>query len=223
MASVCPIACSSSGCKPQQGFPKAFTTAKPRKSVVVRASSGTQCTRRQMLQLVTLPALSPLLPLQALAAKAPKGFNPVQDMQDNYQFLYPFGWQEVAVGTADVVYKDVVEPLESVSVTMTTTEKKDITEYGEIQEVANTLAKDVLTAPGSEVNVVNTSKRDLKGRNYYEFEFTAKTHRFTRHTLAVVAVNDGKFYTLVTGAGEKRWNKMKDRLQTIVRSFSFIN
>lgn len=56
-------------------------------------------------------------------------------MQDNYQFLYPFGWQEVAVGTADVVYKDVVEPLESVSVTMTTTEKKDITEYGEIQEV----------------------------------------------------------------------------------------
>lgn len=35
-------------------------------------------------------------------------------------------------------------------------------------------------------------QRDLKGRNYYEFEFTAKTHRFTRHTLAVVAVNDGE-------------------------------
>lgn len=37
---------------------------------------------------------------------------------------------------ADVVFKDVVEPLESVSVTLTKTEKKDITEFGDIQEVA---------------------------------------------------------------------------------------
>jgi hypothetical protein len=59
----------------------------------------------------------------------------VVDQADNYQFLYPFGWQEVSVATADVVYKDVVEPLESVSVTITDTDKGDITEFGEISEV----------------------------------------------------------------------------------------
>lgn len=67
---------------------------------------------------------------------APKGFVPVQDLQDNYQFLYPFGWQEVSVKGADVVFKDVVEPLESVSVTLTSTDKKDILEFGDIQTVS---------------------------------------------------------------------------------------
>ena len=75
-------------------------------------------------------------PLPALLLPpAPRGFNPVQDLTDNYQFLYPFGWQEVAVTGADVVYKDVVEPLESISVTMTPTDRKDIEEFGDIQEV----------------------------------------------------------------------------------------
>lgn len=29
----------------------------------------------------------------------------------------------------------------------------------------------------------------------------------------------GKFYTLTTGANERRWEKMKDRLHTVVDSF----
>ena len=41
-----------------------------------------------------------------------------KDTQDGYQFLYPFGWQEIGVEGQDVVYKDVIEPLESVSVNM---------------------------------------------------------------------------------------------------------
>jgi photosystem II oxygen-evolving enhancer protein 2 len=68
---------------------------------------------------------------------APKGFNPYEDRSDGYKFLYPFGWQEVAVKGTDIVFKDIVEPLESVSVTLTKTDKKDITEFGEIQEVGN--------------------------------------------------------------------------------------
>jgi alkylated DNA nucleotide flippase Atl1 len=40
------------------------------------------------------------------------------------------------VGGVDVVYKDVVEPLESVSVTITPTEKKDVTEFGDIADVS---------------------------------------------------------------------------------------
>lgn len=68
-------------------------------------------------------------------AAAPKGFNPCEDLNDGYKFLYPFGWQEVSVNGVDVLYKDVVEPLESVSVTLTKTEKKDVSEFGDIQTV----------------------------------------------------------------------------------------
>jgi len=45
----------------------------------------------------------------------------------------------VAVQGPDVVFKDIVEPLESVSVTIANTEKKDITEYGNIEEVRSLL------------------------------------------------------------------------------------
>lgn len=41
------------------------------------------------------------------------------------------------MGGADVVFKDVVEPLESVSVTMIKSDKSDITEYGSLQEVSH--------------------------------------------------------------------------------------
>lgn len=37
------------------------------------------------------------------------------------------------------------------------------------------------------------------------------------------AARTGKFYTLTTGANEKRWGKMKDKLNTTIRSFSLVN
>lgn len=35
--------------------------------------------------------------------------------------------------------------------------------------------------------------------------------------------DSGKFYTLTTGAKERRWGKMKDKLQTVVDSFQIVN
>lgn len=61
---------------------------------------------------------------------AAKEFTPVKDAQDGYSFVYPFGWQEVAVKGQDVVYKDVIEPLESVSVSITQTDKANVSEFG---------------------------------------------------------------------------------------------
>jgi photosystem II oxygen-evolving enhancer protein 2 len=91
-------------------------------------------------------------------AAGPKGFVPVQDNNDNYQFAYPFGWQEVAVKGTDVVYKDVIEPLESISVTLSSTDKKDIIEFGPVEEVCSALAKEVLSAPGTDVHIVGTKQ-----------------------------------------------------------------
>lgn len=83
---------------------------------------------------------------------------PAKDPQDGYSFLYPFGWQEVPVDGQDIVYKDVIEPLESVSVGMVPTEKASVEEFGTAQEVAFTLADKVLTAPSQQVVLVNAGE-----------------------------------------------------------------
>ena len=49
--------------------------------------------------------------------------------------MYPFGWQEVQVEGQDVVYKDIIEPLESVSVTVEKTDKQNVSEFGSPEEV----------------------------------------------------------------------------------------
>ena len=64
---------------------------------------------------------------------------PIKDPQDGYSFLSPFGWQEVAVKGQDVVYKDIIEPLESVSVSMTPTDKATIDDFGSPTEVCSPL------------------------------------------------------------------------------------
>lgn len=39
----------------------------------------------------------------------------------------------------------------------------------------------------------------------------------------LAAAAAGKFYTLTTGANEKRWGKMQDKLATMIKSFSLVN
>ena len=67
----------------------------------------------------------------------------MKDPQDGYSFVYPFGWQEVAVKGQDIVYKDVIEPLESVSVSITQTDKADVTEFGSPAEVGLSFCRDL--------------------------------------------------------------------------------
>ncbi|GAB4817393.1 hypothetical protein N2152v2_004439 [Parachlorella kessleri] len=186
-------------------------------------SAQASSTRRQALQLGTLLAAAPLLPPAASAAKAPRGFVPVKDTQDGYEFLYPFGWQEIAIDGQDVVFKDVIEPLESVSVNLLPTDKTDISEYGPLDDVVLTLADKVLTGPSQEVKIITANERMQDGRRYYDFEFTAKTRNYTRRALASVTVGNGKFYTLLTGANERRWGKMQDKVETVLKSFEVFN
>lgn len=97
-------------------------------------------------------------------AKVPKGFQAVRDTGDGYEFLFPFGWQEVSVSGVDAVYKDVIEPLESVSVQLTATDKESITDYGPVNEVAGTLAGSVLARSTDEVQLIKSTSEAADGR-----------------------------------------------------------
>ncbi|XP_073113294.1 psbP-like protein 1, chloroplastic isoform X3 [Elaeis guineensis] len=148
-----------------------------------------------------------------------KGFQSVLDKKDGYSFLYPFGWQEVVIEGQDKVLKDVIEPLESISVNMVPTSKQDVRDFGSPQEVADTLIKKVLAPPSQKIKLVEAAEHDVDGRAYYTFEFIAQAPNFTRHALGAISIGNGKFYTLTTGANERRWEKMKDKLQTVIDSF----
>lgn len=56
-------------------------------------------------------------------------------------------------------------------------------------------------------------------RAYVTFEFIVKAKRYSRHTLGVATVANGKLMLLSTGSSEKRWRSMKDKLETTVKSF----
>ncbi|EER92961.1 psbP-like protein 1, chloroplastic [Sorghum bicolor] len=159
----------------------------------------------------------------AFAAEAKKGFLPVVDKKAGYSFLYPFGWEEVAVQGQDKVYKDVIEPLESVSVNSIPTSKEDIRDLGPPDKVAEALIKKVLAPPTQKTKLIEAKENDVDGRAYYTFEFTAQAPNYTRHALGAIVIANGKFYTLTTGANERRWEKMKDRLHTVVDSFKIEN
>ncbi|KAL8487947.1 hypothetical protein ACS0TY_023833 [Phlomoides rotata] len=157
------------------------------------------------------------------AAETKKGFLLVKDNKDGYTFLYPFGWQEVVVQGQDKVFKDVIEPLESVSVNLLPTGKQDIRDFGPPQEVAETLIQKVLASPTQKTKLIEATEHNVDGKAYYTFEFIAKAPNYTRHALSIVCIANGKFYTLTTGANERRWEKMKDRLKTVVDSFQISN
>ncbi|KAJ0751140.1 hypothetical protein Hdeb2414_s0026g00680191 [Helianthus debilis subsp. tardiflorus] len=178
--------------------------------------------RRQML--ATGVTIAPWLLLShqkstAFAAENVKGFLPVTDKTDGYSFLYPFGWQEVAVEGQDKVFKDVIEPLENVSVNVFPTNKEDIRDLGSPQEVAEALIKKVLSAPTQKTKLLTAAEHEVDGKAYYTFEFVAQAPNFTRHALSTIAIGNGKFYTLTTGANERRWGKMKDKLSMVIDSF----
>eukprot|EP00889_Picochlorum_renovo_P006697 jgi/Picre1/33727/NNA_001206.t1 len=169
------------------------------------AASSDAAVHPSRRQIVMLPsssliyagALTLLSGEQAAQAKGVSKLSGISKMRISFCIL---GWQEVGVQGQDVVYKDVIEPLES--------------------EVSYTLVKKVLTNVNQDVKLLNAEERkDSTGRVYYDFEYTATTPRYTRHALASVTVGNGKFYTLETGANERRWGKMADKIARVQKSF----
>ena len=196
--------------------------------MVVRCSSSSRpaaeqqaFSRRDAMQLAIGGAcLTAMTPLAALAEKTPKGFVGLRDKGDGYQFFYPFGWQEVSIPGQDIVYKDVIEPLESISVSLIDTDKASIADYGDVTEVCYTLADKVLTAPNQTVELIQAKEDEFEGVKYYNMEFKVTATNYSRHALAAITVNNGKFYTLLTGCNERRWKKVAPKLKDMVGSFS---
>ena len=182
------------------------------------SSSSSSLSRRQAVLSTAAGAVA--LTQNVNPSYALSGFNVVKETREGYQFIYPVGWQEISVDGQAKVFKDIIEPLESISLNIYPTERESLKDFGTAQEVAETLVKQALSAPGALGKLLSAKERtDKDGHLYYSFEFVSKTKSYERHALTTVTITQGKFFTLTTGSSERRWDKMKDRLNAANDSF----
>ena len=153
------------------------------------------------------------------------GLKSYTDSLDGYEFLYPNGWVQVRVAEGpDVVFHDLIEPTENVSVVFSPVpEGQTLTELGSATEIGYKLSKNAIAPPdsGREAELVNAGTKTAKDKTYYLLEYAVTLPGGQhRHNLASVAVSRGKLFTFNVSTTEYRWEEVGDRLKQVVTSFN---
>ncbi|NET28461.1 photosystem II reaction center PsbP [Okeania sp. SIO1I7] len=153
------------------------------------------------------------------------GLQSFVDTTDGYEFLYPNGWLEVKVSDGpDVVFHDLVEATENVSVVISpVVGDQTLADLGTPTEVGYKLSKNAIapTDSGREAELVSAEAREYKAKTYYQLEYAVKfADGRKRHNLASVGVSRGKLFTINISATEARWQKVHDKFEQVINSFS---
>ncbi len=152
------------------------------------------------------------------------GLKSYVDSYDGYSFLYPNGWTEVKVlGGADVVFHDIVNETENISVVISDVpEGQTLEGLGTPTEVGYKLSKSINAITGEDRDVQLASAQSItKGdQTYYILEYIADLPSGLRHNFASVVVRRGRLFTFNASTEEARWNKVKDMMKQAVASFS---
>ncbi len=157
---------------------------------------------------------------------AGSGLQSYIDAFDGYGFLYPVGWVQVQLtqeGGPDVVFHDIINPSENVSVVINAVpEGKSLEELGSPTEVGYNLQKNALAPEGSgrTAELVDANERTSGNTKFYLLEYKVHLPNQERHDIASVVVHRGQLYTINASTTEQRWNRMKNILNEVVTSFS---
>jgi photosystem II oxygen-evolving enhancer protein 2 len=147
---------------------------------------------------------------------------------NGYQFLYPNGWIQVEVENAssgvDVVFRDLIERSDNISVIINDVNKDEkLEDLGTPTEVGYRFMKMVNNDPNSErqAELINAEIRENNAKDYYILEYEVESSlNQKRHNLASVVINKGKLFTFNISLPENRWQKLKDQLYVVAKSFS---
>ncbi|CAH8291514.1 unnamed protein product [Eruca vesicaria subsp. sativa] len=184
--------------------------------------SGSSWKRRQALVGVgTLLATSVPATL-LLAEEVPKSYSAFVDREDGYSYYYPSDWREFDFRAHDSAFKDRYLQLQSVRVRFIPTEKTDISEVGPMEEVVYDLVKHKFAAPNQVATIYDMKERVEDGRSYYTFEYELRTPIYATTSFATVAVGNNRYYTLIVGANQRRWRKVKNQLQVVADSLKIL-
>jgi photosystem II oxygen-evolving enhancer protein 2 len=158
-------------------------------------------------------------------AVAGNGLKAFVDDQDGYRFLYPNGWVQVKVANGpDVVFHDIIEPSENVSVVINPVlGKKKLTDLGTASEVGYQLSKNAIAPPdsGRVAELVSAEAFDRNGNTYYRLEYAVKLPSGEeRHNLASAVISRGRLYTFNASVTAAQWGKLQGLLDQSVASFT---
>jgi photosystem II oxygen-evolving enhancer protein 2 len=148
------------------------------------------------------------------------GLAPFVDSRDGYSFLHPNGWLQANVKNGpDVVFHDIVEPSENVSVVIGKLKTvKSLEEIGTPQDIGLRIQAKVIGSPNA--TLISAEAYENKGKPYYLLEYKIPNANESRHDLISVTANDGSFYTLSISTLESRWPKLKDLFYRVANSFT---
>ncbi len=158
-------------------------------------------------------------------AVAGSGLKAFIDDYDGYRFLYPNGWVQVKVANGpDVVFHDIIEPSENVSVVINPVPgKKKLADLGTASEVGYQLSKNAIAPPnsGRVAELVSAEAFDRNGNTYYRLEYAVKLPTGEeRHNLASAVISRGRLYTFNASVTATQWTKLKGLLEQAVASFT---
>ncbi|XP_059628192.1 photosynthetic NDH subunit of lumenal location 1, chloroplastic isoform X2 [Cornus florida] len=181
------------------------------------------CNRRPLLFGVGALALS-LFPANSIfAEEMPKNYAAFVDSSDGYSYYYPSDWREFDFRGHDSAFKDRYLQLQNVRLSFLPTDKKDIHDLGPMEEVVLNLVRHIYSAPTQRATVFDMQEKTIDGKNYYTFEYVLTSPNFARAAFATIAIGNGRYYTLIVGANERRWRRVRNKLKVVADSFKVLD
>ncbi|XP_010554591.1 PREDICTED: photosynthetic NDH subunit of lumenal location 1, chloroplastic [Tarenaya hassleriana] len=153
----------------------------------------------------------------------PKNFTPFVDRQDGYSYYYPSDWREFDFRAHDSAFKDRYMQLQNVRVRFIPTDKKDVRDLGPMEEVVYDLVKHIYAAPNQVATIYDMKERVIDGKSYYTFEYGLASKNYATTSFATIAIGNNRYYTLIVGANERRWRRMKNMLKVVAESFKVLD
>ncbi|KAL0666301.1 hypothetical protein Bca4012_029005 [Brassica carinata] len=184
--------------------------------------SGSSWKRRQALVGVGTLLATSVPETLLLAEEVPKSYSAFVDKEDGYSYYYPSDWREFDFRAHDSAFKDRYLQLQSVRVRFIPTEKTDIREVGPMEEVVYDLVKHKFAAPNQVATIYDMKERVEDEKSYYTFEYGLRTPIYATTCFATVAVGNNRYYTLIVGANERRWRKVKKQLEVVADSLKIL-
>ncbi|KAF7811354.1 photosynthetic NDH subunit of lumenal location 1, chloroplastic [Senna tora] len=164
------------------------------------------------------------LPVNPLKAEEiPANYRSFVDFSDGYSYIYPSDWKDFDFRGHDSAFKDRYLQLQNVRVRFIPTQKKDLHDLGPMEEVVYNLVKHVYAAPNQRPTIYDMQERIVDGKNYYTFEYVLTSPNYSSASFATIAIGNGRYYTLIVGANERRWRRVRDKLKVVADSFKLLD
>jgi len=185
------------------------------------ASSDEKKVTKRRLALLGAGALSTVLlnSSSAYAEEVPKNYRSYVDANDGYSYLYPADWRDFDFLGHDSAFKDRNVQLQSVRVAFVPTQKTDIRDLGPMDEAIFNLVNEVYAAPNQIPTIYEMQERTVDGRNYWTFEYDLEAPGYGVSAFATLAIGNGRYYTLIVTANERRWSRLRNKLEVVADSF----